>query len=149
MSVTVDANVLLYASDEHSDRHQKAVTLLTTLAAGPGLVYLFWPVAMAYLRIATHPSIFERPLEPAEARGNLDQLLRRPHVRCPGEGTHFWHQYRDLVGNDVIRGNLVTDSHIAALMRHHGVSTVFTADRDFRRFPGITVRDPYGADGES
>lgn len=58
MSVTIDVNVLLYASDEHSARHESARALLTWLALGPGLVYLFWPVAMAYLRIATHPSVF-------------------------------------------------------------------------------------------
>ena len=61
MSVTIDANVLLYASDAHSPRHRSARDLLERLAAGPGLVYVFWPVAMAYLRIATHPRIFENP----------------------------------------------------------------------------------------
>jgi toxin-antitoxin system PIN domain toxin len=143
MSVTIDANLLLYASDERSPRHDSAVALLARLATGPGLVYLFWPVAMAYLRISTHPSVFDRPLDPAEARQNLDQLVGRAHVRCPGEADGFWQMYQDLVGDDAIRGNLVTDSHIAALMRQHGVSTIFTADRDFRRFPGITTRDPY------
>lgn len=143
MSVTIDASVLLYASDERSPRHDAALALLTRLAAGPGLVYLFWPVAMAYLRIATHPSVFDQPLDPADARQNLDRLLGRAHVRCPGEASRFWQVYQDLVGDDAVRGNLVTDSHIAALMRQHGVSTIFTADRDFRRFPGITVRDPF------
>jgi toxin-antitoxin system PIN domain toxin len=143
MSVTIDANILLYASDDRSPRHTSAVNLLARLATGPGLVYLFWPVAMAYLRIATHPSVFDQPLHPGEARQNLDQLIGRAHVRCPGEAERFWQVYQDLVGDDAIRGNLVTDSHIAALMRQHGVATIFTADRDFRRFPGISARDPY------
>jgi toxin-antitoxin system PIN domain toxin len=142
VSVTVDANVLLYASDEQSPRHEPARELLERLAAGPGIVYVFWPVAMAYLRIATHPGIFENPLEPRVARANLGALLDRPHVRSPGEATGFWAVYRDTVGQDVVRGNLVTDSHIAALMRQHGVSTIWTSDRDFRRFPDITARDP-------
>ncbi|MGH3814888.1 MAG: TA system VapC family ribonuclease toxin [Pseudonocardiaceae bacterium] len=143
MSVTVDANVLLYASDDQSPRHRIARDLLERLAAGPGLIYLFWPVAMAYLRIATHPSVFDHPLHPDVARANLGALLDRPHVRCPGEGTGFWRIYQDTVGTDVIRGNLVTNAHIAALMRLHGVGTIWTADRDFRRFADITARDPY------
>lgn len=143
MSVTVDTNVLLYASDGASPRREAATTLLTSLAAGPGLVYLFWPVIMGYLRIATHPNVFENPLDPAAARANIDQLTSRPHVRCPGEGDNFWRTYQNLAGKDAIRGNLVTDSHIAALMLHHGVSTIYTADRDFRRFPGVTSVDPY------
>lgn len=145
MSATVDANVLLYASDAQSPRHRAARQLLERLAAGPGLVYVFWPVAMAYLRIATHPGVFQQPLEPATARANLGDLLRRPHVRSPGEGKAFWRVYQTVVGDDVIRGNLVTDAHIAALMCQHGVGTIWTADRDFHRFAGITARDPYDA----
>lgn len=147
MSVTVDANVLLYASDEGSPRHAGAARLLTTLARGPDLVYVFWPVAMAYLRISTHPSVFGRPLDPATARTNLDGLLGRPHVRCPGECDGFWDLYQSTVDLDVVRGNLVTDAYIATLMRQHGVATIWTADRDFRRFPGITARDPYADAG--
>lgn len=146
MSVAIDANVLLYASDETSPRQPGARALLEDLGAGPDLVYLFWPVAMAYLRIATHPGIFDRPLGPAVARANLRGLIERSHVRCPGEGEGFWALFEATVDLDVVRGNLVTDAHIATLMRQHGVSTIWTADRDFRRFPGITVKDPY-ADG--
>lgn len=114
---------------------------------GPGLVHLFWPVAMAYLRISTHPKVFGRPLEPGAARDDLTGLLGRAHVRSPGEGNGFWTVFEDTVGQDVIRGNLVTDSHIAALMRHHGVGVIWTADRDFRRFADITARDPYTDSG--
>lgn len=143
MSVAIDANVLLYASDQRSPRHDSARDLLERLAAGPGLVYLFWPVAMAYLRIATHPAVFEHPLDPQVAQANLSALLERAHIRCPGEGPGFWTLYQDTVGGDVVRGNLVPDAHIAALMRQHGVATIWTADRDFKRFPDITARDPY------
>lgn len=143
MSETVDANILLYASDAQSVRRPQAQRLLERLAVGPDLVYVFWPVAMAYLRIATHPRIFDRPLDPATARANLGNLLDRPHVRCPGEQDGFWGLFEDTVGGDVIRGNLVTDAHIATLMRQHGVATIWTNDRDFRRFPGIAARDPY------
>lgn len=145
MSVAIDVNVLLYASDTDSPRHLRAVELVRELAAGPGLVYLFWPVAMAYLRISTHPAVFSRPLEPPVARANLDALLSRAHVRCPGEATGFWEIFRATADADVIRGNLVADAHIAALMRQHGVGTIWTADRDFRRFPHVTVQDPYEA----
>lgn len=146
MSVTIDANLLLYASDATSPRRPTAAALLEGLAAGPGLVYVFWPVAMAYLRIATHPGVFEHPLAPDLARANLGGLLARPHVRSPGETTDFWGVFLDTVEDDVVRGNLVTDAHIAALMRLHGVVTIWTADRDFRRFADITARDPYGPD---
>jgi toxin-antitoxin system PIN domain toxin len=148
VSVTVDANVLLYASDASSARSVSAQALLRRLATGPGLVYVFWPVAMAYLRIATHPAVFARPLEPDLARANLDGLLALPNVRTVGENERFWPVYQAVARDAVVRGNLVPDAHIAALMQLHGVSTIWTADRDFRRFPDITARDPYDEDPE-
>lgn len=144
MSATIDANLLLYASDADSPHHGLAIERLRRFAAGPDLFYVFWPVAMAYLRIATHPSIFSRPLEPAQARSNLSGLIRRPHVRCPGEQEGFWPVFEDTVERDVIRGNLVPDAHLVALMRQHGVETIWTSDRDFRRFAGIRAQDPLG-----
>lgn len=143
MSAAVDANVLLYASDAGSDRHERAVALLERFAAGPDLLYLFWPVVMAYLRIGTHPSIFDQPLEPAVARRNIAGLLRRPNVRSPGEQEGFWSAFERVVEGDVVRGNLVSDAHLVALMRQHGVRTMWTADRDFSRFEGVDAQNPF------
>jgi len=143
VTATFDTNVLLYASDESSSFHGRAIHLVETLAAGPDLVYLFWPVAMSYLRIVTHPTIFQRPLSPAEALANVDDLVTRPHVRTGGEGDGFWSAYRDVTAAAPVRGNLVPDAHIVALMRQHGVSTIWSHDRDFLKFPKISVRDPF------
>jgi predicted nucleic acid-binding protein len=67
VSVTVDANVLVYASNEADPVYPTARALIGRLAAGPDLVYLFWPALMGYIRIVTHPAIRPRPLPPAEA----------------------------------------------------------------------------------
>jgi len=144
MSRTIDANVLLFASDAASPHHQAANAALQSLAAGPEIVYLFWPMAMAYLRIATHPSVFTRPLSLAEATANLEGLLGRPHVRTAGEGEAFWRRFREVADDARPTGNLVPDAHLAALMLEHGVGTLVTHDRDFRRFRGITIDDPFG-----
>lgn len=40
-------------------------------------------------------------------------------------------------------GNLVPDAHLAALMLEHGVATIVTRDRDFRRFRGLSIDDPF------
>lgn len=118
--------------------------MVERLAAGPDLVYLFWPAVMGYLRIVTHAGILPRPLGPSEALANVEALLGRPHVRTPGEGRGFLDLYR-ATGGEAARVNDVPDSHLVALMRQHGVAKIYTRDRDFRRYDDIAVIDP--ADG--
>jgi len=70
----------------------------------------------------------------------MTRLLARPHIRVAGEGERFWSLYRSEGGK--ARGKAVADTQLVALMREHGVATIYTRDRGFRRFDGITVRDP-------
>lgn len=142
MSATVDTNVLVYASNRSDPAHASALTLIERLAAGPELLYLFWPALVGYLRIVTHPGILPRPLTPAAALGNITALLAPAHVRAPGEADGFWTLFQTTAGQRV-RGNEVPDAHLATLMRQHGVGRIYTRDRDFRRFDGITVEDPF------
>jgi len=143
VSVTLDANVLLYASDEGSPFHERARRFLEGVAAGPGIVYLFWPTLMAYLRLATHPAVFDRPLPPDRAQANVESLVSLPHVQTPGEQERFWDVYRRVSDDVGARGNLVPDAHLASLMIQNGVRTMWTHDRDYRKFTGIEVRDPF------
>jgi toxin-antitoxin system PIN domain toxin len=145
VSAAIDANILLYASDETSPFNERALEALRAYAEGSDLLYVFWPVAIAFLRIATHPAIFERPLSPSTAVANLEALITRPNVRTPGERDGFWATYRAVSDQTVVRGNLVPDAHLVALMRQYGVATVVTHDRDFHKFDRIRVRDPVAA----
>lgn len=142
MSSTVDANVLIYASNEDDPAHAPARALVERLAAGPDLVFVFWPTLMGYLRIVTHPAILPRPLPASEAMRNVTELLARPNVQSPGEGEGFWSMYQATAAPRE-RGNAIPDAHLVALMRQHGVRLLYTRDRGFRRFDGIEVVDPF------
>ena len=143
MSFSCDVNVLLYASDSSSPVHEPARSFLKQAAAGGDLFCLGWPTVMSYLRIATHPGIFASPLPPAEALRNVDALVGLPHVRLLAEQDGFLEIYRDVTGTFPVRGNLVPDAHLAALLKQHGVRTLYTRDGDFRKFSFLDVRDPF------
>lgn len=146
MTSTIDANILLYASDAASPQHADALDFLHRWARGPDLVYLFWPTVMAYLRIATHPRVFKDPLDPRLAKANVGSLLGLPNVRTGSEDERFWETWEQVTRGIVVRGNLVPDSHLVSLMRQHGVSEIWSRDRDLRAFEGIRVRDPFPRD---
>lgn len=143
MSVALDANVLLYASDASSEFHERALKILHESVEGRGLLYLFWPVLMAYLRISTHPSIFANPLSSEDAIANVSQLVKRANVRTPGEAKDFLEVFQESTAGLTVRGNLVPDAHVVALMRQYDVKTIISRDRDFRKFDGIKVADPF------
>ncbi len=142
MSFGIDVNILLYASDQSSPLNQKATAFLEKCANDREVFCLAWLTLMSYLRMATHPSLFERPLPTEEARGNIDALLALSHCRVLGEAEGFWDAYRDVTATVPARGNLVPDAHLATVLHIHGVSTLYTHDRDFRKFDFLAVRDP-------
>lgn len=143
MSYSIDVNVLLYASNTGAAEHEKARAFLDARPGDPDLCCLTWPTLMAYQRIATHPSIFDRPLSPEAAWGNIVQLLRLPRVMVLTENDAFASIYTSVTRGKAIRGNLVPDAHLAALLQLHGVRRLYSKDSDFRKFEFLEVVDPF------
>lgn len=143
MSKTLDVNVLVYAADETSDRHRRARALLEHVATSPSITYLFWPVLLGYVRVITHPAILSSPLAPEAAIRDVSNLIERPQIVVAGERERFWATFKNVAAPVAPRGSLVPDAHLVALMHEHRVTTIWTNDRDFRKFDGITVRNPF------
>ena len=143
MSYSVDVNVLLYASDTSSPKHAEAIGFLKQRASDPDLFCIAWSTLIAFLRIATHPGIFAQPLSPDDALRNVESLLSLPRVRLLSEGEGFLEVYREVTARFPVRGNLVPDAQLAALLRQHGVRRLYTVDRDFRKFDFLEVADPF------
>ena len=143
MSYSIDANILIYASNRTSSRHSAAIEFLERRAETPEVFYLAWPVLMGYMRIVTHPRIFREPLSPNEALANIKALLTLPRVRILHEEEGFLEIYREVTGHLVVRGNLVPDAHLVALLRQHDVRRLYTTDADFKKFHSLDVRNPF------
>jgi toxin-antitoxin system PIN domain toxin len=142
VSYSTDANLLLYASDQSSPHHQGASRFLESRVDDPDLFCTCWTTLLTYIRIATHPRIFSHPLSPDEALSNVESLIGLPRVRVLAEEDGFLDVFREVTRGMAARGNLVPDAHVAALLRQHGVTVLYTADADFRRFDFLDVRNP-------
>lgn len=142
MSFGIDVNILLYASDESSPLHGKAADFLHQCVTGREVFCVAWVTLMSYLRMATHPAIFDRPLSHEDAARNVEALLATPSCRVIAEEEGFWDVYRELTKDVPTRGNLVPDAHLAALLSQHGVVKLYTHDKDFRKFSFLDARDP-------
>ena len=143
MSFSIDVNILLYASDQSNPRHAAAIGFMQERTSDSELFCVTWQTIMSYLRISTHPSIFSDPLSPDQALSNIESLISLPHVRFISEEEGFLRIYREVAERFPVRGNLVPDAHLAALLRQHGVQRLYTNDRDFKKFDFLDVRDPF------
>ncbi|HSB36398.1 MAG TPA: TA system VapC family ribonuclease toxin [Thermoanaerobaculia bacterium] len=141
MSYAIDVNVLLYASDSSSPLSKTARAFLDHCAGGSEVLCLGWPTLSAYLRLATHPAVFASRLP---RRGRVQRRLAPfpdPRPRPVGKGGilgRLPRRHRGLA----VRGNDVPDAHLAALLRQHDVPTLYTNDRDFRKYPFLKIVDP-------
>lgn len=137
----VDANILLYAVDEHSPSHARAREWMETQLNGHQRVGLPWESLGAFVRIATNPRAVSNPLTARTAWDHVVRWLDAPAVWIPERGASFGAIFGRLVLAHDLRGPLIPDGMLAALCLEHGVPIV-SADSDFARFTELTWIDP-------
>ena len=136
-----DVNLLLYAVDAASPRHGAARNWLEDRLSDTETVALSWSVLTAFVRLSTHPSVFERPLTSAQAFDIVEGWLEQPSVIVVHPGDRHHVRMRELLEPLGTAGNLVPDAHLAALAPEHG-ATLHSSDHDFARFAGLRWMDP-------
>jgi hypothetical protein len=141
--IALDTNILVYARREETPHHRHALQILTRLAEGEQPWALPWPCVYEFLRVVTHPRVFDPPTDLDVALSDLESLLESPSLVLLGEGPSHREHMRRAVKDGHAEGNLAHDAHIAALCIEHGVRELYTADRDFQRFSGLKASDPF------
>ncbi|MGH9449592.1 MAG: TA system VapC family ribonuclease toxin [Terriglobia bacterium] len=139
----IDTNVLIYAEVESNKRHAAARELLTNLAQGDLPWAIPWPCIYEFLRVVTHPRVFHPPVPLEIVLADLKNILLSPSLVLLAETDRHASVLEEAVRGAGATGNLVHDAHIFALCLEHGVSELLTADRDFSRFRGVRVLNPF------
>lgn len=136
-----DANLLIYALDGSSVRHEAAGRWLEDVLSGSEPVGFAWMVLLAVFRLTTRASVFEHPLRPDEALDVIDGWLAQPCAAIVQPTTRHLALLRGLLQPLGAGGNLTNDAHLAALAIEHG-AVVCSCDNDFARFKGVAWVDP-------
>ncbi len=139
----VDTNVLVFAEIDNTPEHDIARALLRELAEGPSPWAIPWPCIYEFLRVVTHPRVFDPPVPAAHALAEVRQLIESPALLLLSEGPRHLETMEQVVESSGATGNLIHDAHIAALCVECGVSELFTGDRDFARFPQLKITNPF------
>lgn len=99
-------------------------------------------VLAGFLRVVTHPRVFQNPSSMDSALAFVNVLKERPGCVRIAPGQRHWSIFTDLCRRAGARGNLVQDAYLAALAIESGCEWI-TMDRDFARFPGLRWRPPF------
>lgn len=137
----VDLNILLYAVNEDAPEHADARRWWEAALNGEEQVGLAWAVVLGFLRVSTRGWILPRPLTSAQALDIVQSWLDHPLVALLEPGDAHWERFRALVESAGLAGNLTTDAHLAALTIEYD-ATLYTTDRDFKRFASLRVKNP-------
>jgi toxin-antitoxin system PIN domain toxin len=140
--IAIDTNLLVYAHREDSEWHDAAYEVIAEQAEGRGAWAIPWPCIHEYLAIVTHPRIFSPPTPLQKAIDQVSAWLESPSLILLSESEGYWLQLAKLLRTGRVNGAQVHDARIAALCLHHGVRELWSADRDFGRFPDLKVRNP-------
>jgi toxin-antitoxin system PIN domain toxin len=143
--IALDTNLLVYAHREDAAFHDAATAVVTELAEGRAPWAIPWPCVHEFLAIVTHPRIYRPPTPLAAALDQVDAWLESPSLVLLAESPDYWPALRTSLADGRVTGPMVHDARVAALCRMHGVRELWTADRDFGRFPGVRSRNPLTA----
>ena len=141
----LDTNILVFAEVRNSPHHERAHAILRECAHGSAAWALPWPCIYEFLRVITHARIFHPPVSVDVALADLRAILRSPSLILLTETPDHADVMEKIVRSSAASGNLIHDAHIAALCIEHGVTELVTGDRDFHRFEGLEVFDPFAA----
>ena len=140
--IAVDTNILVYAHRVDSKWHVAARACLQQVCEGAGPWTILWPCVHEFLGVVTHPRIFDPPTPLGLAIDQVEAWLESPSMVLLAEEQGYWQTLKETIITAKVAGALVHDARVAALCAHHGVQQLWSADRDFGRFPGLHIRNP-------
>ena len=140
--IAVDTNVLVYAHREESEHNDRCYRLLASLAAAAQPWCIPSPCLAEFLCVVTNPRYLRSPTPLKLALEQVRYWLATPNMTVVRESRRTWDTLRELVQVTGLVGPLIYDARIAAICLDRGVREVWTADRDFSKFPTLRTRNP-------
>jgi len=139
--ILADVNVLVYAHRVDAPGHSVYRRWLEQVINGDQAYGFSELVLSGFLRVVTHPRIFNPPSDLANALAFTQIIRTQPNAVPIAPGARHWEIFRSLCEAVNVKGNLVPDAYLAALAIESG-SEWITTDGDYSRFPGLKWKRP-------
>jgi toxin-antitoxin system PIN domain toxin len=143
--IAVDSNILVYAHRRDSPFYNDARGRIEALAEGSTTWAIPWPCMHEFFGVVTNPRVYRPASTTSAAIGQIDIWRESPSLVLLSATDRHWLTLRNLILESNITGPRIHDARIAALCIQHGVTELWSQDRDFSRFPGLKVVNPLRA----
>ena len=143
--IAINTNILVYGHRVDSPFHDAAERVIRETAEGDASWAIPWPCIHEFLAKVTHPRIFKDPTPLERAIEQTVEWLRSPTVRVIAEPDGYLEILSTTLVEAKCVGSKIHDARIAAICISHGIDELWSADRDFGRFPRLRVRNPLAA----
>jgi uncharacterized protein len=140
--IAVDTNILVYAHREDSPFHKAAISCVRSLAESAQAWAIPWPCIHEFYAITTHPKIYNPPSTGDEAIKQITAWITSKNLVLIGETGAHWSMLKSQLLAGKVVGPQIHDARIAALCLQHDVHELWSADRDFSRYPLLKTRNP-------
>lgn len=143
MAGVIDTNILLYAVNADADEHEMAVDFLRHGGRSADQWYFTEGILYEFMRVSTHPKVFEKPLSWKASLQFLRPFIVSPNFKILTAEDGHWTLLEEVLGGLMYpAGNLFFDIRTVVLMQEHGIREIYTTDTDFLQFSGIKVINP-------
>jgi uncharacterized protein len=140
--IAIDTNLLVYAYREDSSFHEAAVENLRPAIEGSAPWALPWPCIHEFIGVVTSDKVYKPASPLSRVVAFLESTFGSPQLHLLAESPGCFDKLCELALAAKLSGPRIHDARIAALCLHHGVSELWSADRDFSAFPQLKVRNP-------
>jgi toxin-antitoxin system PIN domain toxin len=143
--IALDTNLLVHAHRQDSGLHAQASALVRRLAEGAAIWAIPLHCFVEFYGVATHRGIWKTPSTPVQAQAQIVAWCESPTLRVLSDEPEALDRLFELCVHAQVAGPKVHDGRIAAVCLEHGISELWTVDRDFSRFPALCTRNPLAA----
>ncbi len=140
--IALDTNLLVHAHRRDASLHQAASVLVRELAEAPTPWAVCYHSLVEFHAVVTRHRLWEMPSSPEAAVDQVRAWRESPSLRILHDNDECLDVLHDLALHGAVSGGLIHDARIAGCCLIHGISELWTVDRDFRRFPGLRCRNP-------
>jgi toxin-antitoxin system PIN domain toxin len=140
--IALDTNLLVYAHRPESPFHLRALDVVEGLWSGREAWGLPIHCLVEFAAIVSNRRIWKQASSADQIADQAAAWLEAPGLRLLGDDRTVWTHCLELARRGASEGGAWYDARIAGACIAHGVAELWTADRDYSRFPALRTRNP-------